>query len=242
MKGMNKQQKAKIIAIRSLVTILSVVIGVLVTAQWRSLPVRVTNPIAPYSSLKETRESLYEDQKQLKAEIKDLQQSIQIAQKEIEGANLSKDQLDVLTQKKALVGLTKLNGTGIIITYDDSKSSDATSESIIHAADLRDTLNVLWASGAEAIAINGQRVVINTAVDCIGNTILVNNTRISNPFRIEAIGDQRFLYTQLTSTNALPDINRRKSELGLIFTVEKNNDITVPLFDGRFEIKTTENS
>jgi uncharacterized protein YlxW (UPF0749 family) len=229
--------KAKIAATRSMVAILCVIFGILITAQWRSIPERVTNPIAPYISLKDTKDSLYEEQTQLKNEIADLQKLIEENQKNSENSTLTKTELADLRAKKAQAGLTQLNGPGIIINLDDSKMSPATEDSIVHAADVRDSLNLLWGAGAEAISINGQRVVINTAVDCIVNTILINNIRISTPIRIEAIGDQNLMYSRLTDVNALSDIYRRRADQGLKFDISRNNDITVPIFDGSFDIQ-----
>lgn len=230
--------KARIIANRSIVAILCVFFGILITAQWRSIPQRVTDPIAPYVSLKDTKESLYEEQTQLKNEIADLRKLIEENQKNSENASLTKNEVSELQTKKAQAGLTRLNGPGIIINLDDSKNFPATEESIVHAADIRDIINLLWGSGAEAISINGQRVVANTAVDCIVNTILINNIRISTPFRIEAIGDQASMYQKTTDTNMLSDIYQRRANQGLIMDVSRNNDITVPIFDGSFDVKT----
>ena len=234
--------RARIAANRSMVAILCILFGILISAQWRSIPQRVTNPIAPYVSLKETKDSLYEEQTQLKNEIADLQKSIEENQKNSENNSLTKAELSQLRTKKAQAGLTKLNGQGIIINLDDSKVTPATEDSIVHAADIRDIFNLLWGSGAEAISINGQRVVANTAVDCIVNTILINNIRLSIPFRIEAIGDQNLMHQKMTDKNILTDIYNRRLQQGLILDVSKNNDITVPIFDGSFDVKTGGNN
>lgn len=233
-----KLVKARLVATRSMVAILCLIFGILISAQWRSIPQRVTNPIAPYVSLKDAKESLYEEQAQLKNEIAELQKSIEENQKNSENTSLTKIELVELQTKRAQAGLTKLNGPGIIINLDDSKSSPATEESIVHAADIRDIFNLLWGSGAEAISINDQRVVANTAVDCIVNTILINNIRISAPFRIESIGDRDNMYQRMTDPNILSDIYQRRSESGLVFDVSKNSDITVPIFDGSFDVTT----
>lgn len=221
-----------------MVAILCVFFGILITAQWRSIPQRVTDPIAPYVSLKDTKESLYEEQTQLKNEIVDLRKLIEENQKNSENTSLTKNEISELQTKKAQAGLTRLNGPGIIINLDDSKNFPATEESIVHAADIRDIINLLWGSGAEAISINGQRVVANTAVDCIVNTILINNIRMATPFGIEAIGDQVSMYQKTTDTNMLSDIYQRRANQGLIMDVSRNNDITVPIFDGSFDVKT----
>lgn len=233
-----KIARARITATRSIVAILCLFFGVLIMAQWRSVPDRVTNPIAPFVSLKETKESLYEEQSDLKSEIIELQNLIEENQKKAENNILTKTESAELRAKKAQAGLTKLNGPGVIINLDDSQITPATEDSIVHAADVRDSLNLLWGGGAEAISINGQRVVLNTAVDCIVNTILINNIRISTPIRIEAIGNQNLMYARLTDINALSDIYRRRADQGLKFDISKNNDITVPIFDGSFEIQT----
>ncbi len=229
--------KARIVATRSMVAILFVIFGLLISAQWRSIPQRVTNPIAPYTSLKDTKEALYDEQNQLKSEISNLQKLIEQTQKNAEDVSLTKSELSDLKLKKAQAGLYKLNGPGVIITLNDSSRSPATEDSIIHAADIRDILNLLWGSGAEAISVNNQRVVINTAVDCIVNTILINNERLSTPFKIEAIGNQKLMYDKLTSQGNLYDLHQRAANQGITFDLVKNNDITVPAFDGSFEVK-----
>ncbi len=60
---------------------------------------------------------------------------------------------------------------------------------IVHDYDLQLVVNELTASGAEAIAINGQRVISRTAIRCVGPTIMVNNVPIVPPFEILAVGD-----------------------------------------------------
>lgn len=238
---MKKTEIPKVIAIRLLIAIFCIGFGILISAQLRTLPERVTNPITPYVSLRDTKEELYVEQGQLKDEIKSLQVSIQESQVQTENVVLSKEEITKLNYKKAQAGLTKLNGPGVIIVLDDSTTTAATESSIVHAADIRDVLNLLWGSGAEAIAINGQRVVINTAVDCIVNTILLNNVRLATPFQVEAIGNQNLMYDKITNQKILTDLYKRKRENGVIFDVRKNDDITVPLFDGSLGVEGNAN-
>jgi uncharacterized protein YlxW (UPF0749 family) len=238
---MNTKQKSKAIAIRSLIAVLCIGFGILISAQFRSLPARVSNPIAPYASLKETKEELYEEQDQLKNVVKSLQEEIRKAQEDNKNNILSKEELYALNSQKMLAGLTKLNGPGVIVKLDDSKASNASDQSIIHAADLRDIINLLWSSGAEGISINSQRIVTNTAIDCIVNTILINNVRISTPFQIEAIGNQEIMLASLRDKNKLSDLHSRVTTQGIIFSSYKNNDITLPAFDGSFGINSGPN-
>ncbi len=227
-----KSDNSKNIATKSLLLIMSIGFGVLISAQVRSLPQIVSNPIAPYVSLKETKDDLSAEQKELKQEIESLHQRIAEFQKLNEDKVLSKQEISDLNLKKATAGVTKLNGVGIIVNLDDSKSGAVTEDNIVHAADIRDVVYLLWANGAEAISVNGQRVVVNTAIDCIVNTILINDVRLTTPFRVEAIGPQGIMYGKLMDQNILSDLHHRRSDKKLTFEVNLNNDITVPIYTG----------
>lgn len=227
------KERAKKISTQFLIALLGIALGIFVTAQLRSLPTRVTNPVAPYVSLKETKNELVAEQNELKATIKSLQDSITSSQKETKNVTLTESELAELNQKKAEAGLTRMQGPGIVINLNDSKSSNASEDSIVHASDLRDIVNDLWSNGAEAISINNQRVAGNTAIDCIVNTILINNVRITAPFAIQAIGDRNSMFNAMTS---LSNLNKRTKENGLIFDYVKTSSITVPSFDGSFDI------
>jgi uncharacterized protein YlxW (UPF0749 family) len=238
---MDKFKSARSVSVLSLVAIVCAIFGILIAAQLRSIPARITNPILPYTSLKETKEALYSEQKQLNDEIKRLQGSIQTVQSESDSNTISRKDRDALQFAKAQAGLTEASGPGVIVTLNDSQSGNVSENSIVHAADLRDSISLLWGSGAEAISINDQRVVLNTAIDCIVNTILINDVRLSTPFTIKAIGNSNLMFDRLSNTEILKDIHSRKQKDGLIFSIDKNESITLPLFDGSFDFKNTSN-
>ncbi len=94
-------------------------------------------------------------------------------------------------------GLEKVEGSGIIITLNDSLESfeDAINPELflIHDIDVLEIVNDLKAAGAEAIAINGVRIISTTSIKCGGPTININNSRHATPFVIKAIGDAKTL-------------------------------------------------
>lgn len=235
---MKKSDIPKVVTMRSFLTILFIGFGVLISMQIRSLPAKVTDPVAPYLSLKETKSELVTEQDQLKNEITSLRQQTEQIQQEKEKNVLTAVEIKTFDQKKAKAGLSRLNGSGVIIKIDDSPKSDVSEDSIVHAADLRDIINLLWSAGAEGISINGQRVVQSTAVDCIVNTVLVNNVRLTNPFQIEAIGQSDELESNLNDVIILSGIHERVSEYGLVFEVSKNSDITLPIYNGSLNVNT----
>ncbi|HHV63732.1 MAG TPA: DUF881 domain-containing protein [Peptococcaceae bacterium] len=111
-------------------------------------------------------------------------------------AALASQQLDQARMNAALVELT---GPGIRITLDDSdleRDSDY-GNYVIHEEYLRTLINILWNGGAEAIAVNNQRITTHTEIFCSGAYIRINGTRQMPPYRIVAIGNQSDLTSAL---------------------------------------------
>lgn len=97
---------------------------------------------------------------------------------------------DGLQQAKLLAGLTDVEGPGVTITLRDGEGGDALPmDRIIHDGDVLRVANELWASGAEAIEVNGHRVVGSTSFRCVGTVIQVDSVPIASPIVIRAIGD-----------------------------------------------------
>ncbi|MFN3729492.1 MAG: DUF881 domain-containing protein [Fimbriimonadaceae bacterium] len=99
---------------------------------------------------------------------------------------------DSLQEVKVLAGLTEVEGPGLTVTLRDSKRLDegvSMNDKIIHDQDVLKVVNELYAAGAEAISVNGIRVVSGTSFKCVGNTILVDGVRIATPVVVQAIGD-----------------------------------------------------
>lgn len=106
-----------------------------------------------------------------------------------------------LQEAQMNAGVIAVTGPGVRITLDDSKRAaigeEDPSSFLIHEQYIREIFNALWNGGAEAIAVNGQRVTTNTEVFCSGSYIQINGTRQMPPYVIEAIGDTNNLSSAL---------------------------------------------
>jgi len=106
-----------------------------------------------------------------------------------------------LQEAQMNAGLIAVNGPGVRITLDDSKRAAIGQEDpnsfLIHEQYILEIFNALWNGGAEAIAVNNQRVTTNTEVFCGGSYIQINGTRQMPPYVIEAIGDTNNLSAAL---------------------------------------------
>ena len=113
----------------------------------------------------------------------------------------SSDKQDELKRYNMLLGLTDVAGNGITMTVSDSSGESGLvdmSSLIVHDTDLRSLVNELANAGAEAIEINGERIVNSTCITCAGNVIQINGNKVGSPFVIKAIGNQETLYGAIT--------------------------------------------
>jgi uncharacterized protein YlxW (UPF0749 family) len=219
------------------IIVIGIATGLLITAQWRTKPRRVSDPIVSFSSLVQTKELLEEEQEKLKYKISKLNNEIILSQNMLKQFSDFKNKIEQVQDYENKIGLTDISGKGVVITLDDSSQGDITPQSITHAADLRDIVNLLWGLNAKAIDINGERIVYNTSIDCIVNTILINSTRTTPPFTISVIGNPEELEYQLNNKNNLSDIHERIHSEGLKFNVRVQDNIIIKAYTGSLKLE-----
>lgn len=149
----------------------------------------------------------------------------------------------ILEQYNSLLGHTELAGPGIVITLKDSDSDVVKlnpSNYIIHDGDLIEVINALKNAGAEAISVNGQRVVSLTAITCVGNVIKINGQKVGSPFVISSIGSTERLYGALTMPGGYLEILQYDGVKVSVERVDKNT-IVVPKFSGIYKFDFASN-
>lgn len=221
--------------------LIGIAIGFLVTAQFRVKPSRVLNTLTPYASLQESRNQLLTKQTNYKTQIAKLNDEIDTLQSSDKNNKSSnKDKLEQWKSLRQEIGLSDMVGEGVVITMDDANKDNPQIDSITHAADLRDVVNLAWQTGAQAISINGERIVFNTSIDCIVNTILINGTKLTAPFKILIIGDSSDLKKAFDDTGNLSELHDRVKNEGLVFSIEKSRSITIAGYKGSFTINNVQ--
>ena len=119
-----------------------------------------------------------------------------------------------MKKNNTLLGLTHVVGQGIVIEIADGDNPilaiDNPSDLLVHNDDLMSLVNELNNAGAEAIEINGQRIVNNSSITCEGNIIKVNGEKIGSPFTIKAIGSQALLYGSITRSGSYLDLMKNR--------------------------------
>lgn len=145
-----------------------------------------------------------------------------------ESTNLIKSEYQ---KSNELLGLTDVKGEGIIITLKDVGENKYSSE------DLRSLVNELKYAGAEAISINGNRIINLTDIVTLNEKFIImdaSRARLSSPYVIKAIGDRKYLSSTLnTKTTGFVDLMKSN---GLEVTIEESNKIDIDKYQG--EIKS----
>ncbi|MBP5631681.1 MAG: DUF881 domain-containing protein [Clostridia bacterium] len=125
-------------------------------------------------------------------------------------------------------GLTTVAGSGIIIKLDDS---GLVQRALVHDTYLTEILNVLKEAGAQAISINGERIVPTSEVLCLGPSIRVNGVRLFAPYRISAVGDADTLLKAYQESRIYATIVTQN----LLYDVQKSDRIVIGSFTGNQE-------
>jgi uncharacterized protein YlxW (UPF0749 family) len=136
----------------------------------------------------------------------------------------------------APAGLTPVRGPGVVATLKDSSkaptSADDYNDFVIHEQDLQAVINALWAGGAEAMSVNGNRILTTTAIRCVGNVLLLHGSTYSPPYVIEAVGDAAELRSALDRDPAVDRFVDAVGRFSLGYSVEEAAELLLPGYEG----------
>ncbi|WP_066634783.1 DUF881 domain-containing protein [Desulfolucanica intricata] len=184
---------------------------------------RAQELITQLEKIREERDKLKEKEEKLRDELDQAVAGPQISdlKKKIETARIE-------------AGVTEVTGPGVEVTLNDSNVALQPGENpnlyVIHDEDVLRVLNELKAAGAEAISINGQRLLATSEIRCVGPAILVNKSKhLAPPFVISAIGDPETMESALKMRNGVIESLK---VWGIQVDVKKQDRMTIPPYSG----------
>ena len=149
------------------------------------------------------------------------QETLELLEKELQEANL-------------LLGKTDVTGKGVVVTLSDNN------ENTIDIYDILQLLNELKLAGAEAISINGVRIVNTTDVALINNSyIKIDDNRLNSPYVVKAIGDPVKLESGLMQKDS-GYMDKIIKAMDKTATVERQDNIIIPKYEGKMTTKYIE--
>lgn len=212
-------------------------LGFLVAAQLASEGPRVRYTTQERTPLVETVLGLQARQDELKAQILELRERIAELEAAGEGSAVLTRQLSAdLEAARIAAGLVPLTGPGIVLQLEDSVAAVPGDPNdapyLVSAADLLTVVEELWLAGAEAVAINGERVMPVTAIVEIGGSILVNSAYLAGPFQVSAIGPPDMV-DRLTGSEGFVDLLRARAEsYGIRVSLATPESVDIPAYAG----------
>ena len=191
---------------------------------------RVSNLKSQVLKMKEKYEEQYDELERAEKELEQVRERVSSSNTELTELE------NQIKRDNLLLGNTNVTGSGVVVTMADG-TSDAMSldveNLIVHAENVLSVVNELKNAGAEAISINGERVVNLTAIPCDGNVIIVNGTKISTPIQITAIGYPELLSTLDRAGGTL----EYYSNLGKDVKLKKFANVQIPKYTGVYNFK-----
>jgi uncharacterized protein YlxW (UPF0749 family) len=132
----------------------------------------------------------------------------------------------------ALTGAVAVTGPGVKVVVDDAPGA-VTDNQRVFDQDLQKLANALWASGAEAISINGQRLSNLSAIRFAGSAITVDFVSLSRPYTVLAVGDPDTMPARFVETKHGRDWLDLRAVYGLEFTMTSEQSLRLPAAPAR---------
>ena len=221
------------------ISIVCVILGILLSLQFKS--VKENSAVDDVSATRiQTLQGLLDEARDTNVR---MEEQIGELQKELQGyrdAAAKDDAYDEalvkeITHLQKAAGMTDLVGPGIEVVLNDSTAVNTTGNEanyLIHDSDILSVVNELRDAGAEALSLNGHRILATTEIRCSGSVLTINGRKTSAPFVIDAIGNTETMFNALMMRNGVVDVLKQWS-IGV--EVTEVDELLIPAYDGTVE-------
>jgi uncharacterized protein YlxW (UPF0749 family) len=215
------------------------VVGFLLASQLSSVRTNSQTSSADAQRL-ETLQDLYNlqvtENESLEKQLAQAQEDLALYRQEVsEGSSEGQALRSELERLQMTAGLVEVTGPGVTVILNDSTATNTTGDEadyLIHDSDLLSVVNELRSAGAEAISLNGERLLATSEIRCTGAVVTVNGRQYAVPYVIFAIGDPTTLYNALTMRNGVVDILQQWK---IQVQVTTSQELTIPQYRGTLE-------
>ncbi|OAT81801.1 DUF881 domain-containing protein [Desulfotomaculum copahuensis] len=211
--------------------LVGLVMGIMLAVQFRlTRDIEQTPPVQQTQSLaaqvnqaRRERDQLQQQADQLRARLNRVASGPQVDTLKTE-----------INKARLLAGTVAATGPGVEVSLNDSNLTVQPGENpnlyVLHDEDVLKVINELKAAGAEAVSINGQRLLATSEVRCIGPTILTNQShRLTPPFVIAAIGNPDTMINALQMRGGVVEQLRF---WGIQVSIKKLAQLNIPAYNG----------
>ncbi len=229
------------VAASALVALAALAIGFGAAAQLRSQLVTPYNRVDRNEALVRNVRELERTNETQRARISGLRRDI--AALESDAARRSETTRDLereVAGLRAHAGMTSMRGPGVTIEIANGRAGTDDSGKtgyLVGYQDVQDVVNLLYAAGAEGIAVAGRRITPMSAFRGSAGTVEIDQGPPAvSPFRIAAVGNRAQMEQALGDAGTLGDLRQRQRRFGIRFTWSGSPDVPLPAFDGSLQI------
>jgi uncharacterized protein YlxW (UPF0749 family) len=215
--------------------------GFLVAGQVKAQLLTPSNQVARYQALVRNVQDLEATNAGSRRQIAALRAQIDALETEAAGRSAATQALqNKVADLRAHAGLTSLHGPGVQVRMANGAPGPDTggqARYLVNFQDVQDVVNLLYAQGAEAIAVSGRRVTPLTAYSgSAGQVVIDQGPPLSSPITVVAVGDRNRMQSALDDASALPDIRARQVQFQLRLTFFGSPDLNLPAYDSSLRI------
>lgn len=192
---------------------------------------RQPQDLAGLLQAEETRvDELREELHELRAEVARLTDAV--------GADLPASDAALLDATALDAGRHAVTGPGVVVRLWDAPAAPnlpswvTNDDLVVHQQDLEAVINALWAGGAEAMTLQGERVIATSAFRCVGNVLRLHGRLYSPPYEVQAIGDPQALLAALEESPQVQTYLAYADRLGLGWDADDADSLTLPEYAG----------
>lgn len=153
-----------------------------------------------------------------------------------------KKQLERADKLRDTTGLSKIVGPGMRVTLTDApRTADVPGLDpnvlVVHQQDIQAFVNALWSGGAQAMTLQGERLISTTGIKCVGSTVVLDGVPYSPPYVIEAIGEPGALDYALATSAEVTTYGNYATTYDLGLKVETVDRLTAKPYAGTVGLK-----
>jgi uncharacterized protein YlxW (UPF0749 family) len=234
---MSRQQLASL----ALVATVALVTGFVLADQVKAQLLNPSNQVARYQALVHSVQELEATNADSRHHIADLRGQIDSLESEAARRSAATQALkNELADLRAHAGLTPMHGPGVEARLSNGTPGPDTSGQtryLVNYQDVQDVVNLLFAQGAEGVAVNGRRITPLTSFSgSAGQVVIDQGPPLSSPLKVTAVGDRNRMETALSNPSSLPDIRARMVQFQVHLTFVGSPDLPLPAYDSSLQI------
>ncbi len=199
-----------------------------------------------YTDLASLVEAEVEERAELQDRVSTLKEQVDRLTEQVDDADVRRlrQEIDGLRDP---AGLEPRSGPGVTVVLSDAPDElvEQAAEDdlvvdpwVVHQQDIQAVVNAMWAAGASAVTIEGERVITTTGIKCEGNAVQLQGVPYPAPYEIQAVGDPEAIEAALDADPAVSGFRADAAdpEIQVGWDLEVEDLVEAPAYEGLQDI------